>query len=84
MKKGDHMNFDVSKAKLSNKAEFKPFQVDSFIENKTLIEKGLIKQDEGILVFEYNKKHYGLLTKQMTYHHVANGDIDGEPFMISF
>lgn len=78
------MKFDVSRAKLSDKAQFKPFHVSAFLDSSNLFEKKMISGQDEILVFELNNKHYGLLTKQMAYHHVANGEIDGQPFMISF
>lgn len=78
------MKFDVSRANLRDKAQFKPFQVTTFLDCGDLLNSNTINEDEGILVFELNKKHYGFLRKQMAYHHVANGDIDGEPFMVSF
>jgi len=73
------MDFDINRASFHKRTRFKPFNIDKFIEPI-----GLESKQEGVLVFEIGNKHYGLLTKQMIYHHVANGQIDDEAFMISF
>lgn len=75
---------DVTRARLSKKAEFPAFDVEVFKPAMVYKEMHKIDDYEGILIFIQNDKPYGFLTKQMIYHHVANGDIDGEPFMISF
>lgn len=80
----DYMNFDESKAVLKEKSFFKPFSVKKFVDAKELIEGNKINLDEGILIFKTNDKYYGFKTIQMYYHHIAQGEIENEPFMVSF
>jgi len=78
------MDFDLNRAKLSDKAKFKPFNVKEFISAEILLKTGRLNKDVGVLIMTLNGQAYGFLTKQMIYHHVANGTVDGYPFMISF
>lgn len=84
MKGVELMNFDPNKAVLKNKSFFKPFNVKDFMNVKELLKSNKINKEEEILIFEVNKKYYGLKTVQMFYHHIAQGVIDNEPFMVSF
>lgn len=78
------MTFDESKAMLKDKSFFKPYEVKNFEDVEVLLNKGEISKDEGILIFEMKNKYYGFKTIQMLYHHIAQGKIDNEPFMVSF
>ncbi|MCH4886871.1 hypothetical protein EZV73_04790 [Acidaminobacter sp. JC074] len=78
------MSIDKSRLIIHKKTKFKPFEVSSFVTAKQLIGDGILSGQEGVLVFEHHNTFYGLMTKQMTYHHVANGKLDNESFMISF
>lgn len=78
------MSIDLNRARLKDKAEFPAFDVKTFQPAMVYREMHRIDDYEGVLVFINKEKAYGFLTKQMIYHHVANGEIDGEPFMVSF
>lgn len=78
------MNFDESKAVLKEKSFFKPFNVRKFAEARDILEEEKIDLNEGILIFKFKDKYYGLKTIQMYYHHIAQGEIENEPFMVSF
>lgn len=78
------MNFDESKAMLKKKSLFKPFNVKSFVDVKELLKAKKIDENDGILIFKVKAKYYGFKTIQMHYHHIAQGKIENEPFMISF
>lgn len=78
------MKFDPEKAMLKDKSFFKPFNVKQFQDADELIQKGKINANEEILVFEVDGDYYGLKHIQMIYHHIAQGTIKNEPFMVSF
>ncbi|MDX2141389.1 MAG: DUF3179 domain-containing (seleno)protein [Chloroflexota bacterium] len=48
------------------------------------VEKGLLKPEESLLVLEVNHKPLALVTVQLVYHHVAQGMMDGQPWLVSF
>ncbi len=78
------MNFDESKAVLKDKSFFKSFEVKAFVNAKELLKENKIDKDEGILIFKANDEYHGFKTIQMYYHHIAQGKIENESFMISF
>ena len=43
-----------------------------------------VLDDTPVLVFEAGGSTLVLVTSQMTYHHVAQGDRNGEPWMVTF
>lgn len=48
-----------------------------------LSEAGLGPMDR-LLVFERNNQRRALLQHQMAYHHAAQGDLAGEPYLVTF
>ena len=40
--------------------------------------------DADLLVFEVGGERRALLLREMNYHHVAQGEVRGEPFLVSF
>jgi len=43
-----------------------------------------IPGNEQLIVFERSGEKRALLVRQMAYHHVAQGELAGEPFLIAF
>ncbi|MBC8405300.1 MAG: hypothetical protein H8E15_08750 [Planctomycetes bacterium] len=43
-----------------------------------------LADDVAILIFERGRQRRGLLARQMSYHHVAQGDLAGEPYVVTF
>jgi hypothetical protein len=60
---------------------FKPFSVPSH--GLSLAETNLHPYEE-LIVFERGGMKRALLAREMTYHHVAQGELAGEPYLISF
>ena len=42
---------------------------------------GAVDNDTGILVVRGDHGVLALITREMAYHHVAQGELDGEPWM---
>ena len=60
---------------------FKPFVVPSH--GLSLAQTNL-HPDEELIVFERDGMKRALLAPEMAYHHVAQGELAGEPYLISF
>jgi hypothetical protein len=61
--------------------QFKPFRpTDSGSPLQSLDLAG----DDELLVFERGGERRGLLLPQMVYHHVAQGELAGEPYLVTF
>ncbi len=76
--------FDVSRATLSDRDDFQPFYVKTTRPLQEALASGDVREDTSILLMEGNREALALLTQQMCYHHVAQGEMAGEPWMVSF
>jgi hypothetical protein len=61
--------------------QFKPFRPS---DNGELLSTLDLKPDDELLVFERGGDRRGLLLPQMVYHHVAQGELAGEPYLVTF
>lgn len=43
-----------------------------------------LDDSEVILIFERGGERRGLSARQMSYHHVAQGELAGEPYVVTF
>jgi len=71
---------DYSKAIAKKNFAFTPFRPES----STALEAANLRPDEDLMIMEIQDKRYAFLLKQLTYHHVAQGEIEGEPYLVSF
>ena len=76
--------FDVNRATLNQTDIFEPFYVQSMHPLQRALDKGNVTADTPVLAMERDGGTLTLLTQQMTYHHVAQGEIAGEPWLVSF
>lgn len=60
---------------------FKPFDIPPH--GQSLIQTDLHSDDEIILIERKGEKR-ALLAREMAYHHVAQGELAGEPYLVSF
>ncbi len=74
-------NFDLSRAILKGKPQFEPFAAPARGE---ALAKAQLQPDEALLLMERGGTVKTFLLKQMAYHHIAQGDVNGEPYLISF
>lgn len=73
-------NIDRRRMFARKKFQFKPFQTKKSVP----LSSAKIQPDEDLLVFERNSNRFALILRQMVYHHVAQGEIHGEPYLVSF
>jgi len=75
--------FDSNRATLRDKNIFPPFHVEATVPLKEALKKGDVRKDTHIFVVERTAWTLALPTRQMVYHHVAQGEMAGEPWMVS-
>lgn len=80
----DPSDFDLDRAIIPIFSRFKPFYVDDTVLLKNALERGIVKEETPLLLIDHEKGRLALLTQQMTHHHVAQGEIAGEPWLVSF
>ncbi len=76
--------FDINRARVGAGSRFEPFRVRQTQSLRQALVAGVVESDTRLLVMEHAAGRLALLTDQMAYHHVAQGDIAGEPWMVSF
>ncbi len=76
--------FDISRAFIADHTIFEPFHVASTRPLREALAEGVVNDDTPLLVMEHRAGTLALLTEQMAYHHIAQGEIMGEPWMVSF
>ncbi len=76
--------FDASRATLGDKDAFEPFHVKATRSLQEALASGDVREDTPVLVMEGAAGALALLTRQMCYHHLAQGEMAGEPWMVSF
>jgi hypothetical protein len=60
---------------------FPPFSVPA---HGTPLAALALPQDTELLVFSRNGAWRGLVAREMAYHHIAQGELAGEPYLVSF
>ncbi len=76
--------FDITRARVGAGSRFEPFRVSETKLLSDALAAGVVESDTRLLVMEQSAGWLALLTDQMAYHHVAQGDIAGQPWMVSF
>ena len=80
---GQEIEFDIDVARIGG-GRFEPFLVAETEPMRDAMSAGKLQDDTRLLVLDHPAGVLAFLTDQMTYHHVAQGEIDGEPRMVSF
>ena len=76
--------FDISRAWIADSTIFHPFLVQGTTPLRQVLSQHLVDEDTPLLVVDQPGGRLALITAQLAYHHVAQGDIKGEPWMVSF
>ena len=77
-------DFDPGRAILNDEPRFDPFRPTALEPLEDAVKDGRLKDDTPVMVLERKGRHLALSTMQMSYHHVAQGELAGEPWMVSF
>jgi len=75
---------DITRAVLKDKDLFPPFDVGEMFPLRKALTHGDVHEETPVLLIEGEAGSLALLTQQMTYHHVAQGEMAGWPWMVSF
>ena len=60
---------------------FKPFSVPS---HGSDLKRAKLNPAEELIVIERKGEYRAFLAREMAYHHVAQGELAGEPYLVSF
>ena len=76
--------FSADRAMLLDSTVYVRFDVTDTRPLRESLAEGLVQAQTRVLVMEHTKGRLALITDQMAYHHTAQGEIEGEPWMVSF
>jgi len=76
--------FDPDRAWLRETDHFKPFRVSATEPLQRVLADEKVKPDASVLVMQHPAGTIVFLTTQMAYHHIAQGQIAGEPYLVTF
>ncbi len=76
--------FDIDRAYIGARPLFTPLRDPTFGQLRAALGADQVASDTPVLVFEAGGKTLALVTSQMSYHHVAQGEMAGEPWMVTF
>ena len=76
--------FDVERAFLGSRPIFTPLRDPDFEPLGAVLRRGDVSDDTPMLVFRAAGRTMALVSSQMSYHHVAQGEMAGEPWMVTF
>lgn len=76
--------FDPGRAMLNDTPFFDAFKVRNLESLAAALRAKKVDAETPVLALVRGGRHLALLTMQMSYHHVAQGELAGEPWMVSF
>ena len=76
--------FDLDRAWISEPGQVEPFLVEQTRPLAAALDAHELEKSTWLLVVEHPTGRLALVTDQLAYHHVAQGSIRGEPWMVSF
>ncbi len=76
--------FDPARAMLSDSPMFDAFYPTTTERLADALKSRDVREDTGVLVVEVAGRRLALVTRQMAYHHVAQGEMAGEPWLVTF
>lgn len=74
-------DFDSEIAFLKGPDLFSRFRV---LNKPSLLSKSDLDNNENILIVERSKSRQAFVVREMAYHHLAQGELAGEPHAVSF
>ena len=76
--------FEPGRAILSDVWGFDPFPITKMEPLEDALDDGRVGEDTAVLLLKRGNTRLALLTEQMSYHHIAQGELEGAPWMVSF
>jgi hypothetical protein len=76
-------DFDVTRARLNTKDTFQRFEVGSS-ESLAKAEGKKVREKDEILILQRSGHQLAFSVFQMAYHHIAQGELAGEPYLVTF
>jgi len=76
--------FDPDRAILKTEDMFKPLAVGRTTSLRAALAQGRVREASDLLLLNHERGPIAFVKAEMAYHHVAQGEIEGEPYLVSF
>ncbi len=76
--------FDTDRAIFWARPNFTPLRDPEWRSLRGARRAGAVSDETTVVTFDVQGKTLTLVSGQMAYHHVAQGEMDGEPWMVTF
>ena len=76
--------FDIQRAYVADSTVFPPFVATDSRSLRGALRANVISEDTPLLVLDHRAGMLALSMEQLAYHHAAQGEIAGEPWLVSF
>ncbi len=76
--------FDLDRALVHDSTVFEPFVVTETRLLSEALADGVVNEGSPLMIMEHEAGTLGFLMEQLAYHHVAQGEMAGEPWMVTF
>jgi len=76
--------FDMGRAIFWESPNFIPLRNPEWQPLRAARRSGAVADDAPVVFFEIGGRTLAFVSSQIAYHHVAQGEIDGEPWMVTF
>ncbi|UCC84926.1 MAG: hypothetical protein JSW46_08445 [Gemmatimonadota bacterium] len=76
--------FDLDRAFILDSASVEPFYVTETRSLRQALDEGVINKAIPLVVMQHEAGALAFVVDQLAYHHMAQGEIDGEPWLVSF
>ena len=76
--------FDTDRAIFWETPNFVPLHDPEWQPLRSVMRSGGLTEETPVLAFEAGGRMLVLVSSQMSYHHVAQGEMEGEPWMVTF
>lgn len=77
-------DFDPDRALFFAEPNFIPLRDPEWMPLEVALDENEVAEDSPVLLFEAGGRTLVLVSSQMSYHHVAQGEMAGEPWMVTF
>ena len=78
-------DFDIDRLYMVDQGTYLPFWVEETQPLSKALEEGRLDGETSVLVMDHAAAgRLALVADQMAYHHIAQGEMAGEPWMVTF
>ena len=76
--------FDPDRAIMHQNSMFVPFYVTETVPLRQALEDGTLEKSTALALMDHAAGRLTLVMSQLMYHHLVQGEQNGEPWMVSF